>query len=205
MKLASPFQPLPELKSSLYSPAEPNSRNEIVYARHFRYPACKISLRPFCIVCDMPVIYNWAWKESYAAELIAESYQYTHESNFARSYMALSNNSRPICEVDICHASQDELCDQFPVLEGDYVLRLLVPGKNKSRPLLSNVLQTCMEYFFRFPEVERILMEPDVENTDYNELLVRSGFCFQQTIYQLYKTSNLYYFTRQSFQQKTGA
>lgn len=172
------------------------SNKAVIFKKHFRYPNCDIHLRPFCISTDMPVVCNWAWKTNYAAELIAASYIYTSESSFARSYMAVINNSIPFCEVDICHASQDELCDHFPTTKGDYVLRLLLSGKRISRPILLNLIQTCLEYFFSQPGIEKIYVEGEVDNTRYHQLLIKSGFRFQQKVYQSYKTSNLYYCNR---------
>jgi hypothetical protein len=173
-----------------------------IFKKHFRYPNCDISLRPFCISTDMPMICNWAWKTHYAADLIASSYQYTSESSFARSYMVMINDSVPLCEIDICHASQDELCDHFATAPGDYVLRLLLPGKRISRPLLSSLIQTCMEYFFSVKGVETIYIEGDIENSRLGQLLLKSGFRFQQKIYQSYRTSNLYFCTRNTLRKK---
>ena len=199
MKLVMPVQPGPDLYSSV---AGSFHQKDIVYTKYFRSPSSRISLRPFCIASDVPVINNWAWKASDAADLIAASYAYTKESDFARSYMVTGNKNRPVCEADFSHAWQDELCDQFLINEGDYILRLLLSGKKNSRTLLYHVLQTCLEYFFRFPGVERILMEPDADHKEHNELLLKCGFRFQQTIYQSYKTSNLYFLTRQEYLAK---
>ena len=178
-----------------------DTNKEVVYSRYFRYLSYKISLRPFCIFTDMPVVYNWVWKFNAAPDLIAASYQYTCESNFACSYMALLNDRTPIGEIDICHAVQDELCDHYKALAGDYIMRLIVPGKIKSRQLQVNLLQTCTEFFFSNPHIERIIVEPDAENKRYNEIMARAGFRFQQKIYQSYKVSNLYYCTRDSIQK----
>ena len=196
---------LPE-RSSLHQPAHAQHNSyvikEIVYSKYFRYLSCKISLRPFCIHTDMPLVYNWAWKYHAAPELIAASYRYTSESSFACSYMALLNDRTPIGEIDICHAIQDELCDHYKALPGDFIMRLIIPGRHLSKQLQIHLIQTCTEYFFENPRIERIIAEPELASRPYDEIMMRSGFRFLQKIYQSYKISNLYYCTRDSIPKK---
>jgi hypothetical protein len=196
MPMTSDLPKLPghESLSKLHPPV---SLEEIVFSKKFPDKGYHLSLRRFCISTDMQAIYHWAWKKDSAANLLASSYTYTNESSFARSFMVFMNESTPVCQVDICRSQQDDICDHYKAVPGDFVIRMLIHlQKKKPKQFYVDVLKTCLEYFFLSPEVERVIIEPDVENERYNDLVINTGFHFQQRIYQPYKISNLYYYTR---------
>lgn len=174
-------------------------KKEVVYSKRFQHPSFTVSLRPFCIPRDMPAIYSWAWKLSRAANTVAASYLYASNSDFARSYMALVNNRLPVCQVDICAADKDELGESYPTAPGDYIIRLLMNvNKTTIRQLHVKALQTCLEYFFTFPEVRQIIAEPETDNKLYNGLLQKAGFQFENQVYNQYTTCNLFVCTREN-------
>jgi len=132
--------------------------------------------------------------------MVAASYVYTGDSDFARSFMVLLDNHKPVCQVDICNAVKDELNEYYPSSAGDYIIRILMNTHDKKiRPFQVSSLQTCLEYFFRFTEIEQIIAQPEADNKAYNELLVKAGFSFEDAIYSQYSVSNLYTCTRQNF------
>jgi len=177
-----------------------HSKREIVYTKLFQHPSYTLSLRPFSILNDMPAIYSWAWKLSPAANTVAASYLYAGSSDFARSFMVLLNNRLALCQVDICSADKDELYDTFPTSSGDYIIRLLMNANRKRvRPLHLKALQTCVEYFFLFPEIKQIIAEPEAENKMYNEILLKAGFKQEEQVFSQYAVCNLLVCTRQSF------
>lgn len=148
----------------------------------------------------MPVISNWIWKLSRAASTVAASYHYADTSDFARSFMVLLNNRLALCQVDICSADKDELFDTYPTSSGDYIIRLLMNANKKIvRPLHLKALQTCVEYFFSFPEIKRIIAEPEADNKMFNEILLRAGFQQAEQVFNHYALCNLLICTRQSF------
>jgi hypothetical protein len=177
-----------------------NTKKEVVYAKNFQHPSLTISLRPLCIPRDMPAIYNWAWKLSRAANSVAASYQYAGSSDFARSFMVLGNNQMAICQIDICAADKDELYDAYPTFSGDYIIRVLMNTNKKTvHPLYLKALQTCMEFFFLFPEIRQIIAEPEADDKVFNEILLKTGFQFEEQVYNQYAVCNLFVCTRQSF------
>lgn len=187
-------------KDGLLTSASLNKKKEVVFTKHFQHPSCTLSLRPFCIPLDMPAIYSWAWKLSRAANTVAASYLYAGSSDFARSFMVLLNNRKALCQVDICAADKDELYDSYQTSSGDYIIRLLMNTTKKVfRPLHLKALQTCVEYFFLFPEIRQIIAEPEVENKVFNETLLKAGFQFEEQVYNQYATCNLFVCTRESF------
>jgi RimJ/RimL family protein N-acetyltransferase len=177
-----------------------NTMKEVVYSKHFQHPSFTLSLRPFCIPHDMTIIYSWARKLCRAADIMEASYRYVEDSDFARSFMVLRNNRTAVCQVDICAADKDILCDAYAGFCGDYIIRLLMNiNKKTARPLHLKALQTCMEYFFLFPEIRQIIAEPEADNTAFNEMLLKAGFKFKDQVCNQYALYNLFVCTRQSF------
>lgn len=169
---------------------------ESVFTKEFRHPHCSLSLRPFDVFTDLPVIYNRDTDASLVADLIAASYLYTRESSFARSYMIMLDHHLPVCEVDICRALQDEVCDHYHAENGDYIIRLLPASPRRiRRRLFTSLLQTCLEYFLSFPDVKRIFIECESDNAWQHELLLKAGFRFRDMIHGEYKNTNLYNYT----------
>jgi RimJ/RimL family protein N-acetyltransferase len=188
------------LQEGLIASTGLNTQQEVVYAKRFQHPSFTLSLRPLCIPRDMPAIYKWAWKLSRAANSLAASYLYAGNCDFARSFMVLVNNRMAIWQVDICAADKDELYDAYPTSSGDYIIRVLMNTNKKAvRPLHLKALQTCMEYFFLFPEIRQIIAEPEADNKVFNEILLKAGFQFEEQVYNQYAVCNLFTCTRQSF------
>src|SRR5687767_10907117 len=188
------------LQDGLIAATGLHTKKEVVYSKHFQHPSHTLSLRPFCIPDDMPAIYSWAWKLSRAPKSVEASYLYASSSDFARSFLVLLNNRRAICQVDICVADKDELFDAYPTSAGDYIIRVLMNTNKKTvRPLHLKALQTCMEYFFMFPEIRQIMAEPEADNKVFNEILLKAGFQFEEQVYNQYAVCNLLVCTRQSF------
>lgn len=174
----------------------PGLRQDLVFTKQFDHPNCSLSLRPFSVFTDLPVIYNRETDLGMVADLIAASYVYTRESSFARAYMILLDHQAPVCEVDICRALQDEVCDHYPAESGDYVMRLLPASPEKiRRRLYTGLLQTCLEYFLSLPEIKRIFIESEADNEWQHELLLKNGFRFREKICQEYKTTSLYQYS----------
>jgi hypothetical protein len=188
------------LKEGFLSSTSLQSRIETVYSKLFLQSSYTLSLRPFNILRDMPAIYSWAWKLSRAANTVAASYLYAGSSDFARSFMVMLNNRLALCEVDICSADKDELFDTFPGSAGDYIIRVMMnTNRKKVRPLHLKALQTCLEYFFLFPEIKKIIAEPEAEDKMYNDILLKAGFQQEEQVFNQYTVCNLLVCTRQSF------
>jgi len=200
MEILCSIPGLTGLKDGLIASTGLDMKKEVVFVKHFQHPSCNLYLRPFSISRDMPAVFSWAWKPSRAAKTLAESYQYTGNSDFARSFMVMLSNRFAICQVDICSADKDELYDAYPIAEGDYIIRLLMNTNKKTvRPLHLKALQTCVEYFFLFPEIKQIIAEPETDNKAYNEILLKAGFQFEEQVYNQYALCNLFVCTRKSF------
>jgi hypothetical protein len=169
------------------------SKKEWVFSRKFRHPACTISLRLLCITRDLAAICQWDWRLHRAGHMVAASYLYTGDSDFARSYMVLVNGRTPVCQVDICQADKDELSEIYHPAPGDYIIRFLLnTEKKKVRPLHVKALQTCIEYFFSFPEVKQLIADVDKSEPLHQDLALKAGFRFRKKLHHNYSMSGLY-------------
>jgi hypothetical protein len=193
--------PVTGLRDGLIAATSQAPKKEIVYRKHFHHPSFfNISLRPFCITRDMPALYTWMRKPGRAVNAVAISYLYADHSDFTRSFMALKNNRIPLCQIDICNAEKDELYELYPASPGDYVIRLIMnTNKRTVRDLHIKALQTSIEYFFLFPEIRKIIAQPETDNKLYNEILYKSGFQFEDQVYNQYTMSNVFVCTRENF------
>jgi len=65
------------------------------------------------------------------------------------------------------------------------------------------LLHTCLEYFFSFREVGRIIADIGIPNEMQHELFKRVGFRLSGQIRSSYKMSDLLVCTRSSFRKMT--
>jgi hypothetical protein len=178
--------------------SKPDGKQDIVFTKEFRHPHCSLSLRRFDVFSDLPVMYNRDADASLVADLIAATYVYTRQSSFAQSYMVLLDSSLPVCEVDICRAWQDEVCDHYRAESGDYIMRLLPASPRRIlRRLFTSVLDTCRDYLLSHPPVKRILMECEADHPWQHELLLKAGFQLRGKFREEYKCCSLYLYMPQ--------
>jgi hypothetical protein len=178
------------------------SKKEWVFTREFRHPACTITIRPFCITRDLAVIGHWETRLQRAGQLVAASYLYTGDSDFARSFMVLVNERTPVCQVDISEAGKDELSECYQARPGDHIVRFLFnTEKNTIRLLHVKALQACIAYFFSFPEIKQLVADTDLTEPLHQELVQKAGFRFRGKVHHNYRVAHLYSFSRHGFHQ----
>ncbi|HEY0679430.1 MAG TPA: GNAT family N-acetyltransferase [Chitinophagaceae bacterium] len=182
----------------------------ILYKREFPEKSISLSLRLLSIGSDIHQIHEWVNQE-YAKRFwqldgqpisnLIQTYEYIQSSDYAQSYITLLND-KPVGQIDLYHALHDEVGKLYEAEGGDYGLHLLMaPPKTRIPQLTICVFQTFLEYLFSFPEVNRVIGEPDADNHQANTLVRKLGFQFQKRIKMSYKTANLYFCTRESFEK----
>lgn len=161
-------------------------------------PEIFFSLRAFNPVADLPVLYDWLHLE-YPGALsaanpslngLATAYAAMLESNSIRPFMGFLNGV-PVCQIDFYKAGEHAISSYYKSSGGDFGLQWRV-GPSVTREQMAILLRTCLEYFFSFPEVGRILSDVDAEDAWSNEVFRNAGFVFCQRIAIPYRTSNLY-------------
>jgi hypothetical protein len=201
MNILTPSLPL------LCQPVTSDAPQPAVYKKYFREQGFTISLRPLCLSADLDLIYQWVhlpyakrfWKMDVSKEILEETYQHILSCGHAGSFLCHLEDV-PVCQIEVYHAQEDEISLCYNALPGDYGIHVLMAPRQTTIPGLSvAVFRTCLEYIFSFPEVRRVVGEPDVANERANLLVKKVGFIFQHIIRMSYKKANLYYCTRSSF------
>ncbi|HWK02743.1 MAG TPA: GNAT family N-acetyltransferase [Puia sp.] len=167
-----------------------------------------VSVRALCLATDVPVIYKWMTYQ-YAGPLLTkdvppreleESYSCMIDSDFAQPFMGLVNNV-PVCQIDIYKTLQDAISLYYDARPGDYGLQLVV-APLAIQDNIAILIRTCVEYFFSFPEVGRIIADIDLKNEWTNTLFKMAGFRCTQKVRIPYKTANLYVCTRDNLRRQ---
>ncbi|HVU57145.1 MAG TPA: GNAT family N-acetyltransferase [Puia sp.] len=167
----------------------------------------RITVRPFCVATDVSILFKWMSQE-YAGPLLArsrhpqeleESYTSMIESDFAQPFMGLINDTH-VCQMDIYKTQQDVLSLSYPARPGDYGLQLVV-APLAVQDNMNLLLKTCLEHFFSFPEVGRIIVNIEDGNEYHRRLFKKLGFRSLYDIRTAYRSSSLYVCTAGYFRQ----
>ncbi|CAM1371234.1 Acetyltransferase [Tenacibaculum sediminilitoris] len=166
-----------------------------------------ISIRPFQLETDTPMLHSWVTKpyakywgmlEKSVEEVRAE-YQEIENSPHHYSYIGMLNDT-PVFLMEQYKASKDIIANYYDVQENDYGMHVLVAPVKKRVPQFTwHVFSTIIDYFFSVPQVERIVVEPDVNNEKIHVLNKKAGFEYQKEIELPHKKAALAFCTRETY------
>jgi hypothetical protein len=128
---------------------------------------------------------------------LGEFYACMIESDFAQPFIGLINDV-PVCQVDVCKAQQDAISLYYNDRPGDYHIQLMLAPLPVQKNMIL-LIRTCLEYFFSFPEVGRIVADIETENEWNRTLFKKAGFRSAHKIQSPYRSSTLFISTRTSF------
>lgn len=158
---------------------------------------------------DAPLIHRWVTQE-YARfwgmqndtlQQVADFYQQLTASDPQAAIIGLCNNE-PVFLMEFYRAQQDEVGKHYPARADDYGMHILLAPAHKPLPQFSwQVFSTVMDYLFSLPQVQRVVVEPDVRNEKIHRLNKRAGFRYQHTIDMGHKTAWLAFCQREDYQQ----
>jgi hypothetical protein len=98
-----------------------------------------------------------------------------------------------ICQFDVYSVFADELREHIQVEPHDCGFHLLMAPNKKSLPGLTvAVVNAFLNYYFSFPEAQRMYAEPDVNNAKSIALLERVGFKRIKEVEMSYKRAIIY-------------
>lgn len=169
----------------------------------------RVSVRPLCIETDVPTLYKWMCRE-YGGPLLnraappsemEELYASMIDSDISQPFMGLVNDV-PICQIDVYKTQQDAISLYYDAKPGDYGIKMELAPLVVQHDIIV-LLQTCLEYFFSFSEVGRIVADIDMRNDCNDHLFRKVGFRSAGNIQGPYKASTLYICTRNSARQAT--
>lgn len=176
--------------------------------------ACTIRLRPIDLELDAPVLHDWV-NQDYAEfwgmkGCTVEGLRATYRSRIAKRPQhklligSLDDSPEPLFLLEDYRPTQDVLGRYFkdarPTDRGFHLL--VAPPGQRSQPLRSigyYILTAATEYFFRDPEVQRVIAEPDLRNDKMLVLCQQVGYELGPVLHLPYKTAQTVVMTRERF------
>jgi hypothetical protein len=171
----------------------------------------RLTVRPFCVATDTSIVFKWMSREfagplltmSHPPQELEELYTSMIESDFAQPFMGLVNDT-PVCQMDIYKTQQDIISLNYPARAGDFRLQLIVAPLTAQDNMIV-LLRTCLEHFFSFPEVGRIIVDMEAGDIYLRQLFKKMGFRSLHEVRGAYGSSSLYVCTAGLFRQTHAA
>ena len=168
-----------------------------------------IYLVPIELEKDVDFIYNWV-KEPYAKHWgmlnfskhqVFESYNKLENNPNHHTYIGILND-RPIFLMERYKASEDIIAKYYNARLNDYGMHILVAPLEKRIPKFTwSIFSTIMDYFFSLPYVERVVVEPDINNEKIHRLNRKAGFIYQKQIELPHKTACLAICSKKNYRE----
>lgn len=176
-------------KSSSSRSAGDDVRVQVRFARH-AHGVGELALRPLRIPEDIAIVHSWVTREHARfwgmQELdvagVEEAYRAITAPDHAETFIGL-RDGQPAFLVETYHPKHEPLAAHYDAKQSDRGMHVLLAPTDKPVPGFSwEVFRTIMEFLFREPGVERVVVEPDVRNVRIHALNARAGFVPQRTI-----------------------
>jgi RimJ/RimL family protein N-acetyltransferase len=191
------------------APFDEFKRETVLHVQQF--PDYTLEIRPLSLTRDIAVLHRWVnmdyaktfWQMEGSYARIYHHYEKFLASGLGDSLMFFyPGNPAPIAQMDFYHPGLDEVGTRYEVKEGDIGIHLLMgPPTSPVKGLTTHVMLCGISYLFILG-AQRIIGEPDINNTNANELVKRAGFEFVKPITLSYKTANLYFLEKANFLKK---
>jgi siderophore synthetase component/RimJ/RimL family protein N-acetyltransferase len=171
-------------------------------------PAGNFTLRPMRTE-DAALIHSWVTRDyarfwgmqNDSLEKVAAFYQRLTANN-PRAALIGCCDDQPVFLMEFYRASEDEVGKHYAAKADDYGMHILIAPANKPVKQFSwQVFTVVMDYMFSQPEVNRVVVEPDVRNNKIHPLNKRAGFRYQHTIDMGHKTAWLAFCQREDYQR----
>jgi siderophore synthetase component/RimJ/RimL family protein N-acetyltransferase len=170
-------------------------------------PAGQFTLRPMQ-ADDASLIHSWVTRDyarfwgmqSDSQEQVATFYRNLTANN-PRAALIGCCDDKPVFLMEFYQAGEDEVGKFYPAQPGDYGMHILIaPANRPVRQFSWQVFSVVMDFMFSQPEVQRVVVEPDVRNDKIHPLNKRAGFRYQHTIDMGHKTAWLAFCQRDDYQ-----
>ncbi|MDR2236655.1 MAG: acetyltransferase [Chryseobacterium sp.] len=184
---------------------------EILHKRYFNNGTLEITLRAFNPETDMEFLHEWSnmeyakkyWEMDVEKWEFEEAYIKHMGVDYSHPYIGLLNGN-PIFTLELYWAIKDEVGKYYRFRPGDYGFHMLIaPAKEKIPHFSTYALAMCMEYFFSFPQLTRMIGEASASHKGTHNLITKVGCEFNRSLALPYKTSNLTFLDREKFYETT--
>ncbi|CAA0181012.1 GNAT family N-acetyltransferase [Tenacibaculum maritimum] len=169
----------------------------------------EISIRPIELNSDIKTLHNWV-TQPYAKywgmlnktekEVYLE-YEEIEKQAYHNAYMGVLNG-QSIFLMECYKASEDIIAEYYDAQENDYGMHVLVAPSQKRIPQFTwHIFSTIITYFFSMPKVNRIIVEPDVNNKKIHVLNKKAGFIYEKEIELPQKKAALAFCTKENYEE----
>ncbi len=147
---------------------------------------CSLSLRHVDIIRDLHLLYLWINDPHLLCNSgllqkggrLIRYYRKSLESVNMQSFLVESPSS-PVCQFDISLINLHELYFRMPTSSGDCILTYMLEGTAGWEFHLKAALIIQLDYFFSFPEPQRIWVSIPIDQFVLREIFLETGFSFK--------------------------
>ncbi|WP_299602843.1 GNAT family N-acetyltransferase [uncultured Aquimarina sp.] len=166
-----------------------------------------IDIRPFWLSEDSETLQEWVnmdyaffWgMQGYTLQQVRQEYARLMEPEHYDVFVGVFQG-KPIFVLERYNPKEDIIHTLYPSQHGDCGIHIIVAPPYVKIPNFTWYLFTAiMEFVFKDPNVDRILVEPDIRNKKMFALCQRIGFQLDKIIELPNKTAQLAFLTRESF------
>lgn len=166
-----------------------------------------LALRALDPAGDAEVIQRWVdteraryWgMQGMSVARVAEAYRAIVQAAHSMAYIGLQEG-RPAFLTELYHPGSEPVGKCYPVRDTDRGMHILVaPPEQRISGFTWHVFRLVMDFIFSEPGVERVVVEPDVNNADIHALNRRAGFEYHRRITLPDKTAYLATCTREQY------
>jgi hypothetical protein len=167
-------------------------------------PGYAIAIRPVCLHNndDLEMIGKWV-EQGYGVcqqpDQLRIIYTIIAECTYMQSIIIMLNHEFPVCVADIGDVTWDEVIEYYDACPGDFRLQLPVLPVFPGFPnLVPDVIETCLDYFFSYPGVRRIVWTIYADETSGIETAQKTGFQLLDTLSEKGRPMRVYIVSREN-------
>lgn len=166
----------------------------------------RLHLRRASLPEDAPILHAWVSREharywgmlGQSLEQVAAAYADIAQQ--ADVYLGY-RDAAPAFLVELYEPARAAVAEHYAVRAGDRGMHLLLaPAEQPVSGFSWAVMQTVLEFCFADGRTERVVVEPDIQNSKIHALNRRAGFRYQKVIQLGSKTAHLAFCTRADYQ-----
>ncbi len=169
----------------------------------------KIRLHRLDLDNDVEIIHQWVTKPyaeywgmtNKSLDEVRSEYTKLISASHYEVFIGVYKNE-PVFLMEKYKASEDRISKYYSPRDTDYGMHILIaPPKNRIHGFTWNVFSTVLEYFFEQPNIDRVVVEPDVRNEKIHRLNKKAGFRYQKEIELPEKKAALAFCELQDYQE----
>ncbi len=170
-------------------------------------PLGSVTFKRFSFTHDVELFHDWVTQpyahfwgmQSHSTTQITAEYAKLIDQQGTACFIGLIAQ-QPVCFLETYQPASSPLAKHIDIHEGDCGMHiLLAPNKTPISGFSSHIFASCLDFLFNEKQITRLLVEPDIRNTNIHKLNRRFGFKHTQQIQLENKTAYLGICEKQDF------